>query len=377
MGLWNRTVEIAIPYLPLLFVAIALVFALLAAHWFLIRRNADLGKERLFPRQIIMFGLALVGLVAMVLVLPTNEESRNRLLGIIGLLVSGVVAFSATNIVASLMAGILLRITTPFRIGDFIRVGDHFGHVSERGLFDTEIQSESRELIAIPNTYLASHPVTTIRTSGTIISTTLSLGYDVHHSQIEPLLLRAAEESGLEEPFVHILELGNFAVTYRISGFLPEVKWLITARSNLCRAVLDTLHGQGIEIMSPTYMNQRRVDDAGKIISTIVQEDVSTQPVMAEDIVFDKAEQAEQTEDERQKLINDMQELETALKEAPEEEKQRIKDEIAEGRERLKILEQMTEELSAETHIAEPNVSRDTEKVGGTGSASSLKSSMK
>lgn len=296
MGLWNRTVEIAIPYLPLLFVAIALVFALLAAHWFLIRRNADLGKERLFPRQIIMFGLALVGLVAMVLVLPTNEESRNRLLGIIGLLVSGVVAFSATNIVASLMAGILLRITTPFRIGDFIRVGDHFGRVSERGLFDTEIQSESRELIAIPNTYLASHPVTTIRTSGTIISTTLSLGYDVHHSQIEPLLLRAAEESGLEEPFVHILELGNFAVTYRISGFLPEVKWLITARSNLCRAVLDTLHGQGIEIMSPTYMNQRRVDDAGKIISTIVQEDVSTQPVMAEDIVFDKAEQAEQTE---------------------------------------------------------------------------------
>ena len=54
-----------------------------------------------------------------------------------------------------------------------------------------------------------------------------------------------------------------------------------------------------------------------------------------------------------------MKELETALKEAPEEEKQRIKDEIAEGRERLKILEQMTEELSAETHIAEPNRSEE------------------
>ncbi|MDD3814202.1 MAG: mechanosensitive ion channel [Desulfocapsaceae bacterium] len=364
MGIWNRILETALPYLPLVSITIALGSILLAAHWFLIGRHADLGKERMFPRQIVMFGLALVGLVAMVLVLPISEVSRNRLLGIIGLLASGVVAFSSTNVVASLMAGILLRLTKPFRIGDFIRVGDHFGRVSERGLFDTEIQSESRELIAIPNTYLVSHPVTTIRSSGTIISTTLSLGYDVHHAQVEPLLLRAAEESGLTEPFVHILELGNYAITYRISGFLPEVKWLLTARSNLCRSVLDILHGKGIEIMSPTYMNQRRVGDAEKIIPTLVQEEISAPPVMAEDIVFDKAEQAGQIENEKQKLMDAIQELETALKEAPEEEKKRIKDEIAEGRERLKILEQTTEELSEETHSAEPNAARDTGKDG-------------
>jgi hypothetical protein len=134
------------------------------------------------------------------------------------------------------------------------------------------------------------------------------------------------------------------------------------------------LHGQGIEIMSPTYMNQRRVGDSEKIIPTMVQEDLSTQPVMAEDIVFDKAEQAEQTEDEKQKFINNIQELETALKEAPEEEKKRIKDEIAEGRERLKLLVQKAEEANEETHVVEPDGSRDSEKVGGTGGASSLNS---
>ncbi len=330
-----------------------------------------LGNERMCPRQIAMLVLMLVALVVMVLALPISEGSRNRLLAIIGLLISGIVAFSSTNIVANLMAGVLLHLTKPFRTGDFIRIGDHFGRVAERGLFDTEVQSESRELIAIPNTYLVSHPVTTIRTSGTIISTTLSLGYDVHHSQVEPLLLQAAEESGLSEPFVHILELGNYAITYRISGFLPEIKWLITARSNLCRTVLDILHGQGIEIMSPTYMNQRRVGDGEKMIPTLVQEEVSSPPVMAEDIVFDKAEQAEQAEDEKQKLINDMQVLESALKEAPEEEKKRIKDEIAEGRERLKLLEQTTEKLSAKTRIAQPDSSSDTGKGGGVGPASS------
>ena len=207
-----------------------------------------------------------------------------------------------------------------------------------------------------PNTYLISNPVTTIRTSGTIIATTLSLGYDVHHAQVEPLLLEAAAESRLEEPFFHILELGNYAITYRISGFLPETKWLIAARSNLCRRALDILHGQGIEIMSPAFMNQRRVDDAAKIIPTIVQKDLSCQPVVAEEIVFDKADQAEQTENEKQQLLDALLALETALKEAPEEVKKQIKNKIAESRERLEVLELWTAEPGTEAPVAEPSL---------------------
>lgn len=219
MRIWDRTLESICSFLPSLGVAIGLGAILWGAHWFLIGRHIDLGNERKFPRQIVMLGLTIVGLVTLVLFLPISESSRNQLLGLIGLLASGILAFSSTTVVSNLMAGILLRVTKPFGIGDFIRVGDHFGRVSERGLFDTEIQTESRELIAIPNTFLISHPVTTIRSSGTIVSITLSLGYDVHRSQVETLLARAAQASGLEEPFVHILELGNYAVTYRISGF--------------------------------------------------------------------------------------------------------------------------------------------------------------
>lgn len=114
-----------------------------------------------------------------------------------------------------------------------------------------------------------------------------------------------------------------------------------------------------------------------KIIPTLVQEGVSAPAVVAEDIVFDKAEQAEQLEHEKEKLTDDIQELETALKVALEEEKKRLKDEIEEGRERLKLLAQTTEESSAETHIAEPDGSRDTGKGSGVGAAGSLKSSMK
>lgn len=354
--------ELIVPYLPPLGVAIAFGAVLWGAHWFLIGRHADLGRERRFPRQLVMLGLTLVGLVTIVLSLPVSESSRNGLIGMIGLLASGILAFSSTTVVANLMAGILLRVTKPFGIGDFIRVNDHFGRVSDRGLFDTEIQSESRELVAIPNTYLISHPVTTIRSSGTIISLTLSLGYDVHHSQVESLLVKAAQECGLEEPFVHILELGNFSVTYRISGFLKEVKWLITARSNLSRSVLDTLHGHGIEIMSPSVMNQRKLAGDKKTLPAAGQEKSLETPVIAEDIVFDKAEQAEQKEKEKKEWIGTIEKLESSLKDAPEEDKEQIKKQIAEGRERLKVLEQAAGGTARDDDTPEAGASTDADK---------------
>jgi len=203
---------------PFLGIVTAVVATLWVAHWLLIGRQADLGNERKFPRQLIMLGLTLLGLLASVFVLPINDSSRNQLIGLIGIIISGVFAFSSTTIISNFMAGILLRITKPFGVGDFIRIGDHFGRVSERGLFDTEIQTETRELISLPNTYCIRNPLATTLSTGTIISATLSLGYDIDHNRIELLLMEAAQTCGLKEPFVHILELGNFAVTYRMSS---------------------------------------------------------------------------------------------------------------------------------------------------------------
>jgi small conductance mechanosensitive channel len=74
---------------------------------------------------------------------------------------------------------------------------------------------------------------------------------------VSKLLLRSAEEAGLEEAFVQIASLGDFSVTYRIAGLLREVKNLISVRSRLREMMLDGLHQGGIEIVSPGFINQR------------------------------------------------------------------------------------------------------------------------
>lgn len=334
-------------FVPLALVVITVGVALRAAHWLLIGRNPDMGSERKFPRQLVLLGLTLVGLIVCVLVLPVSENARNQLIGLVGIAISGVIAWSSTTIITNLMAGVLLRITKPFRVGDFIRIGDYFGRVSERGLFDTEIQTETRELISLPNSYCINNPVSTILSSGTIISATLSLGYDVDHKQIEELLVEAARTSGLQDPFVHILELGNFSVTYRVSGLLQEAKRLITAQSSLHGCVLDTLHNQGIEIMSPAFMNQRRLNEGTRILPppSIVEPHPSV-TTAAEDIAFDKAEKAEKIEKEKQRIIEEIAALDNALKEsADDERKKSTQAAIEEKRERLKALEEMSAQV--------------------------------
>jgi len=347
MEISNKALNLFLSFLPSLSIFVISVIFLWSLYWFFIGKHPEFGNEKKFPFQILMLILSIVSVLAIIMTLPIDVDFRDEIMRLIGILLSGIIAFSSTSIISNLMAGILLRITKPFKTGDFIKIDTLFGRVSERGLFDTEIQSENREFIALPNAYLIKNPILAIPSSDAIVSTRLSLGYDIHHLKIEPLLIQSARDCGLEHPFVHILELGDFSVTYKISGLLTEAKGFITARSNLSRTILDTLHENGIEIVSPTFMNQRRISEDEKIIPTFIKEPAVKNDVEAEKIVFDKAEKAEQTEEKKQGLIDDIQNLKNSLKETQDEKKDKLKESIEAKRKHLKTVEKNEEKINS------------------------------
>lgn len=353
-------------FVPLLLTTLGVVVLLGGAHWFLLARHPDLGNGAKLPRQLTMLGLSIVCAVALALALPVSDSTRNQVIGLIGVLISGVLAFSSTHILSNLMAGLMLRMTRAFRTGDFIRVEGHFGRVAERGLFDTEIQTEQRELVSLSNNYIIAHPVAVVRSSGAIVSSTLTLGYDVHHARVQPLLLEAASSIGLEDPFVHILELGNFSIAYRVSGLLTDVKTLLTARSQLNGAILDTLHREGIEIMSPSFMNQRRVPDDAVVIPPAPPTPVAAkdpqEAAAAEEVVFDKAEEAEQRSLQRKTLKEQLAHLQAQHAQAEGE----IKDTLAHDMEALRAQIQGLERPLDEVDGAdEPQGRRTSAPTGG------------
>ena len=110
------------------------------------------------------------------------------------------------------------------------------------------------------------------------------------------MLIEAAQTTGLEEPYVQVLELGDFSVIYQVNGLLTEVKQLITVRSTLRKNMLDELHRAGIEIVSPNVMNTRAFATDAKFIPPVLAESleiVHGTNGAPETVVFDKAEEAE------------------------------------------------------------------------------------
>ena len=327
---------------PLLVIGLGTVLVVWGVNRLLFERLGVMAKSKL-PRQVTVIALVGVGVVLAILALPVGDETKGHLLSLLGLLLTAIIAMSSTTVASNAMAGLMLRIMKSFRTGDFVRTGTHFGRVTEIGLFHTEIQTSNRDLTALPNAFLVSNPVTVVRHSGTVIETTLSLGYDVPHAKAEELLLKAAEATGLEDAFVLILELGNFAVTYRIAGFLAETRRLVSAGTVLRRAVLDTLHRAGVEIASPTLMSQRRIHEGDRLVPHEQGRARSKKAKpLPEDIVFDKAEEAERLEQlrlDRDELAQRLKELEKRLDGTSEAERGEVEADIASCRQRIEDID--------------------------------------
>jgi small conductance mechanosensitive channel len=333
--------------MPLLITLSTVVIALILAHKILLNEQT-LTKDNQLSRKLILLLLYVLSFLGVSLALPVADSTRNQVIGLFGIVLSGVIAFSSTSIVGNIMAGIVLRFTKPFKTGDFIRVDQYFGRVTEKGLFDTEIQTEQRELVAFTNSFLTSNPITVTRTSGTILSANLSIGYDHHHDKITQLLITAANNCQLEEPFVQIIELGNYSISYRVSGLLTEVKSMISSRSRLYANILDTLHQAQVEIMSPNFMNTRNIADAPPAIPKATETPSERMPKHAasnsestpEDMIFDKAEEAEQKERSSMELSEDIKALNEQLKDAKDEQKDRLELQIARKKEQLRAMKE-------------------------------------
>lgn len=287
-------------------------------------------SRRQYRRQLIMLGLTLVGVLAAIVIMPIGDTMRGQLLGLLGIVLSATIALSSTTLVGNAMASIMLRAVRSCKVGDYICIGEHLGRITQMDLLHTEIQTEDRDLTTLPNLYMVTHPMKVMRSSGTVISVEVSLGYDVQRHDIEELLLQAAKSSKLEDPFVQVVDLGDFAVTYRVAGLLKGMKKLIETRSELRALTLDALHEGQIEIVSPTFMNTRALPKTRAFIPEARKKAPGPDKkkrTSPDSVVFDKAEQAESIENLREKHQALVKELDEArkqledLEEGPEREK--------------------------------------------------------
>lgn len=316
--------QLLLVFWPFLSTLAGMAILLLAANW--VAKRINVGTSSL-TYQIFNLFIIIFATVTAIIALPLTDETQGQILSLLGVVLTAVIAISSTTFVANAMAGIMLQATRPFLPGDYLRIGEQFGRVTKRSLVHTQMQTESRDITTLPNLLLVANPITVLHREGTIISAEISLGYDIPHTRVEELLLTAATETGLEEPYVMVRELLDHAVVYMVAGFLTETKQLLSSRSRLRKKILEQMHGHGVEIVSPSFMNQRQLPQDKKVIpdAPVLHEPKSQQPEQEapgpEDKIFDKAEEAanlEEIKQQQEELKQAIKQLKVELKEADE-----------------------------------------------------------
>ncbi len=281
-------------------VLVAVVLKLV--DWALKRRWKD-NPDAQFRFQLIMLALTFAGFLSVILALPVNDETRGQLLSLIGILLSAAIALSSTTFIGNIMAGIMMKAVKGARPGDFITVAELTGRITEMGLLHTEVQTEFRDLVTVPNLYMVTQPMQVVRATGTIITAEVSLGYDVPHAEVSRILCDAATHADLKDAFVHVRELGDFSVTYRVAGLLEDVQEPDLGTVPSCgKPMLDSLHSANIEIVSPNFMNTRALSGTEAVIPEPARKIVEPEAPKAEDLAFDKAAEAASVEEIRKSI---------------------------------------------------------------------------
>jgi small-conductance mechanosensitive channel len=162
-----------------LFVAAVMVAIALAVakfvDWRIARRDLPpeaVTRYRVLRRSIVT-AIVFVGVLSSLLVIPQVRAVAGGVLAssaVVGL----VIGFASQRTIGNVVAGILIAITQPLRLGDYVEVQGVQGVVEEIGLTYTWIRTADNDRLVVPNEKLASDTIrnSTIRGRDTFAEVT-------------------------------------------------------------------------------------------------------------------------------------------------------------------------------------------------------------
>lgn len=200
-------------------------------------------------------------LLAIIVVYPYLPGSGSAAFKGISVFIGVLLSLGSSSAVANAFAGTILIYARAFHVGDRVRVGDSVGDVVERTIFVTRLRTIKNEVITVPNSMMLAGPITNFseeaRSTGLILHTTVTIGYDAPWMQVEELLTKAAESTPgvLHSPVPFVLQtaLNDYNVSYEINAYTGQPSEMELIYSNLHARIQDEFNRAGVEIMSPGY----------------------------------------------------------------------------------------------------------------------------
>lgn len=211
-------------------------------------RNVGFVVGRLAQGTLVILGL----LVALVIALPTFRPGQLvQLLGIS----SVAIGFAFRDILQNFLAGILLLLTEPFKIGDQIRFGEYEGIVEDVQTRATMLRTYDSRRIVIPNAELFTNSVT-VNTAydQRRLEYDVGIGYGDDVERARDLMLEAMRgvEGVLADPAPDVLLVGlaGSTVNLRVRWWIepPRRSDALDTQDRVLLAIKKTLSANGIDL---------------------------------------------------------------------------------------------------------------------------------
>src|SRR5438552_12188776 len=130
-----------------------------------------------FLREVVAL---VIFLIALLLVLSIGYHAERELKGLLA--GSGIAAiilgFAGQNLLGGLVAGITLQISRPYRVGDWLRVGDNYGEVMEINWRATRLRTNDNIYVEVPNNEIIKQTIINLHYPSGLHAMRMRLGVD-------------------------------------------------------------------------------------------------------------------------------------------------------------------------------------------------------
>jgi small-conductance mechanosensitive channel len=214
---WRNHIGAAAILLSTAFV-VALVNRYLWDWYFETRKRTPIPH---FLREV-MAGI--IFLIVLLFVLSFGYHAENQLKGVLA--GSGVVAiilgFAGQNFLAGIIGGISIQINRPYKVGDWLKVGDTYAEVREINWRSTRLCTNDSIYLDIPNNEMVQRTITNLSypTRTHFMRLQINAEYSAPPNHVKEALMRATiQVPGVEKdppPQIYVSEYGDSAIVYQI-----------------------------------------------------------------------------------------------------------------------------------------------------------------
>jgi small-conductance mechanosensitive channel/CRP-like cAMP-binding protein len=210
----------------------------------------------------------IIFLIVLLFILSYGYHAETQLKGLLA--GSGVIAiilgFAGQNLFAGIIGGISIQINRPYKVGDWLQVGERFAEVKEINWRSTRLCTNDNIYLDIPNNEMVSHEIVNLHYPTEVHAMRIRVGVEYKNppNVVKDALYRAAStaKNVLPEPKVRIflVDFADFAVIYEIKYYMGNHSRINETNDAVRTNVWYELKRRGITIPFPirTLQVQRK-----------------------------------------------------------------------------------------------------------------------